>query len=85
MLKFGRATKAKEPMKVLREASTAELDELFRQITADAAKEALAAGLPITGTDQRGRTVQSKTASLPEDASDPPSEQAAADTDALAT
>jgi hypothetical protein len=69
----GSSAKFKETdtMKLLREASIAELDLLFSQITAEAAKAALSANLDITGTDQHDRTVKSKSAELP----DPPKEK----------
>lgn len=46
-----------ESMKVLRDASAHELDELFREATVDAAKEALKNGLSVTGLDPEGRLV----------------------------
>jgi hypothetical protein len=44
-------------MKVLRDASAHELDELFREATVDAAKKALKDGLSVTGLDPDGRLV----------------------------
>lgn len=61
------AARKQEPVKVLRDASTAELDELFREVTVAAAKEAMAAGLMVVGTDCHGRIVKSPAAELPED------------------
>jgi hypothetical protein len=48
--------------KNLRDASADELDEVFRQATVKAAKDALKAGLTVTGLDPDGRRVEAKEA-----------------------
>jgi hypothetical protein len=45
-------------MKVLRDASATELDEVFRQATVAAAEKAINARRSIVGTDQDGRLVR---------------------------
>jgi hypothetical protein len=61
-MSYGRSVKRKEEMKdgmlLLRDASAADLDLLFRQVTAEAAKESMDRGLPVVGTDAEGRIVQ---------------------------
>jgi alpha-D-ribose 1-methylphosphonate 5-triphosphate synthase subunit PhnL len=61
-MNYGRAVKRKDDIRdgmlLLRDASVADLDELFRQVTVEAAKESLDRGLPVVGTDAEGRIVQ---------------------------
>jgi len=42
----------------LRNLKARELDVIFRQVTADAAREALAKGVPVAGLDEAGNVVE---------------------------
>jgi hypothetical protein len=59
---YGRAVKRKDEIKdgmlLLRDASAADLDALFQQVTMEAAKDSMDRGLPVVGTDAEGRVVQ---------------------------
>jgi hypothetical protein len=47
-------------MNVLRQFTTSQLDDWFRQVTAAAAERTFAKGLPVTGLDHQGRIVSTR-------------------------